>query len=216
MTDSASKTKPVLPPPPVKPTDDPMKVLLGVSSELLENSKAASVKLLTRKPPPVEEVEDDLGVETSQEGGFFQPDEDELEEMNKDKSKRYLIAQSLGLMPLGHERKTLTAVRAKWSETIPLLDHPNREIRIGAMMALLENARQDSLVSKKDIKILIQRLEPKKTTNVVSQPQGKVVRKATEDSAAVKAVKEKYPDASQRTKDSEYAREIRLARKVKN
>jgi len=157
--------------------------------------------------PPSEEEDDE-------EEQFFVPTQDEiddLEETQKDKAKRYLLAQSLGLMAVSHDRKLLLATREKVKEIMPLLDSTNREVRVGALIALLEVARQDTMVSKKDLKLMVQRLQPKevaKPTVIKSTSKSK----AKEDSEAIKAVKAKYPNADQRGKDSDYAREIREAR----
>jgi len=168
---------------------------------------------------PSQTMEVHFDDEVDIEEGFFVPSQeemDELEEASKDKSKVGLVAECLGLKHSVRDRKVLLGARAKWQEVVPLLDSSNREIRVGALAALIEIARQDTLVSKKDIKILVGRLAPKteapRVANVSMQSHAK--KPAKEDSEAVKAVKAKYPDAKDRGKDSDYAKEIRIARKI--
>jgi hypothetical protein len=161
---------------------------------------------------PSAQTNEEFNEEEEEDASLFVPTQDELDELeekNKDKGKRFVLTQALGMMPVAHDRKVLLASREKMKEVIPLLDSTNREIRVGALAALIENVRQDTMVSKKDIKLLILRLQPKERPIVQTS---KVKKSTKEDSAAVKAVKAKYPNADQRGKDSPYAAEIRIAR----
>jgi len=149
--------------------------------------------------------------------GLFAPtlaELEQLEEDSKDQSKRLLVAQALSLTGVSHDRKLLVACREEFKEIIPLLDSQVREIRVGALFAVLGAFQKNTLVSKKDLRLLAVRLQPKTEQRVAAvQATSKGRGRVKEDSDAVKAVKAKYPDASQRTKDSDYAREIREARK---
>ena len=95
---------------------------------------------------------------------------------------------------------------------IELLYHENKEIRQGALKAVVGMFTQKTSLSKSDVKSAFagqQRV-------LVQQPaeRGNRGSNKKKEDARIEAIKAKYPKADQRGKDSEYAKEITAMRAV--
>ena len=99
-----------------------------------------------------------------------------------------------------------------------LLGHTNKDVRIGAFKGFIKFLEETTELSKSDVKAAAKTMLPAGNASInTTQPrvpkQGSKKGDTKKESPEIEAIKAKFPNPSDRGKDSEYAKQIREARK---